>query len=527
MRMLKRRLVVAAVAVACVGVSYGVVRYVRHLARAVPTGRIEKMIHLQHLVETTPTAASHRQLADMYVDVTQYERGSENYARASDIYRAKGDVNAAYAIGRLAERYHSTGDIYFHRRPEMESVSKFYTGSRLEPIYGCYTGAFIDHEDSISGTYRDEYGAWRRDITAFNHLVGSKQAIYFIYQGYGREFPKKFVRHLNDSGASAQIAFEPTDLDDVKNDAYLQGWAKAAKESKTPIFLRFASEMNGDWTPYHNNPELYIAKFQLVASVMHKLAPNVAMVWCPFEIPQRLIEPYYPGPAAVDWVGVNIYSVPFNDNDPKRDATWRNPADALKFVYEKYSAKHPIMIAEYAASHKSSLDMVDRPDFAQTKMGQFYASLPRLYPRVKAVCWLSMNAIKHAIPGRQNNDYSLLENNDIRKRYEQLLYAPYFLTAVSRHEPALAGEEILPCKDGQTLSGKVGLSAWVHTYEDRPTVVWKVNGEERVTSDLAGPYKWTLDTTTLTNGPVDIELIVTDSHGKCPIHLTRRCNVLN
>ena len=84
-----------------------------------------------------------------------------------------------------------------------------------------------------------------------------------------------------------------------------------------------------------------------------------------------------------------------------------------------------------------------------------------------------------------------------------------------------------PVEEGQVLKGKVGLSAWVHTYEDRPTVTWKVNGEERVTSTRPGPYKWTLDTTKLVNGPVVIDLVVIDSKGATVIHLTKQCNVLN
>jgi len=499
-----------------------------HIARRfVPAGKAARIGHFERLVAEEPTAANWHALANAYLDTEQYAPASDAYKHSAAVYRERGDLNAANALDRLWERYETVVEPFIHRRAVEKDVRRFYSGARLEPTYGCYTGAFIDHEDSIRGTYRDEYGEWRRDVSAFDHLVGSRQAIFFIYLGYGRSFPEKFVRHVNDNGSAAQIAFEPDDISKVEDDDYLRNWARAARDSHVPIFLRFASEMNGGWTSYHKDPALYIEKFRLVAQVMHEEAPNVAMVWCPFEIPQRFIEPYYPGPEAVDWVGVNIYSVPFNDNDPKRDGEWRNPADALRFIYETYSARHPIMIAEYGASHMSSLDMKDRSEFAEDKIGQLYAALPRLYPRVKAVCWLSMNAIKHAMPGRQLNDYSLLEERPIRKRYEQMLYAPYYLQAVSRGKPATAGEEILPLDSGEVLTGKVGLSAWVKTYEERPTVLWRVNGVETLRSDQPGPYHWTLDTTRLPNGAATIELLVYDAEEREVGHESRTVEVRN
>ena len=156
--------------------------------------------------------------------------------------------------------------------------------------------------------------------------------------------------------------------------------------------------MNGDWTAstYGGNPALYRQKFQLVASVMHSVAPNVALVWCPNEIPEATIPSYFPGDDAVDWVGVNFYSVLYTDGDRARAADWRNPVDALDYVYRTYSPLHPIMVGEWAATHRSVEDSEDRDDFAISKIQQFYSELPLRYPRVKAVNWLSMNTMRYA-----------------------------------------------------------------------------------------------------------------------------------
>ncbi len=487
----------------------------------VPADLQARIAHFAELVKTEPTAANYRLLADSCVQDRNFTRARDAFENAANVYRGKGMTSEGYAEDRLSERYEVQAIPFFQEPTRGNQPPVADTHAKFEPVYGCYSGAFIDHEDSIHGTYRDEYQTWRRDASAFNHLTGIHHAIFFMYLGYGRMFPTKFLTHVNDNGGAAQIAFEPKSLNDVRDDEYLHGFARAAKATRTPIFLRFASEMNGDWVPYNGNPAQYIEKFRLVARIMHAEAPNVAMVWCPFEIPVRTIADYFPGDDAVDWVGLNIYSVPYWDNDPHRTADWRNPADSLRYVYDRYSAKHPIMICEYAASHRSSLDNVDRPDLARTKMGELYAALPRMYPRVKAVCWLSMNAIKHAIPGRQSNDYSLLGDNDVRERYRELVDDPYYLGAVSRGKPAEARAITMPLSNGQVLAGKVPLSAWVKLYEDHPRVVWKVNGQIALDSSLPGPYRWVLDTTKMAAGPAAIELDVFDEQGQSVVTETR------
>jgi len=496
---------------------------VMHARRhAVPKGRLAERSALEHLIEREPTGANYTLLGNMNAELKDYESARHDYLLASVVYTSKGLTAEGYVAKRLAQRY-ETQAIPFIHEPTAEKPQEGL--AKYEPAYGCYTGAFIDHEDSIRGTYRDEYGEWRRDASAFNHFTNTHHAIFFMYLGYGRSFPAAFVRHMNDNGAAAQIALEPAHLSDVRDDAYLHRLAYDARASKTPIFLRFASEMNGDWTPYHGDPELYKEKFRLVARVMHEEAPNVAMVWCPFETPTRLIPDYYPGPESVDWAGINIYSVPYWDNSAKHPASWRNPADQLRYVYGLYATKHPIMICEYAASHRSSLDGALRSEFAQTKMSELYAALPRLYPRVKAVCWLSMNAIKHAVPGRQLNDYSLLGDEGARKRYERLLRDPYFLSKVPRQGHASAPQEALALKDGAIIDRPTSLSAWVKTYDDAPRVTWLVNGEVRVDSTLPGPHRWVLDPKTTVSGPTKIELVVQDAEGRKVADVTRNVTI--
>src|SRR5690606_17176725 len=108
---------------------------------------------------------------------------------------------------------------------------------------------------------------------------------------------------------------------------------------KAPIFLRYASEMNGDWVKYHGDPELYREKFRLVSKVMKERAPNVAMVWCPFSTPVGSIPDYYPGDEWVDWVGVNIYSVTYLNQNLDLPAAHIAPTTHLRYIYENYAER--------------------------------------------------------------------------------------------------------------------------------------------------------------------------------------------
>jgi hypothetical protein len=369
------------------------------------------------------------------------------------LYAKLGDINAAKVLRTYGERYETKIDLFYERPLSSLRAESNYTGARLEPKYGCYLGAFIDREDAIDSGFIGN-GQSHKDPEGFNLATRKHHAVFFTYLSYGRPFPSRWVTVLKERGAAAQIAWEPRSTSQVRDDRYLRDFADACAASQAPIFLRFASEMNGAWTPYHGDPDAYKDMFRRVARVMHQRAPNVAMVWCPADIPEDRIQPYYPGRDAVDWVGVNFYSVIYNDGDSTRLAEWKNPTDAIRYIYNTYSKVHPILVGEWAATHKSVVDGRNRPDVAKNKIAQFYASIPRLFPRLKAVHWLSANTIEHAIPARQLNDFSLLDDSSIAAKYADMVAPGYFLDRVPLQGPGVSPIEYAPLVRGSVESGK-------------------------------------------------------------------------
>ena len=300
-----------------------------------------------------------------------------------------------------------------------------------EPARGCYIGAYIRLDPVVRG-----------DIEAFERLVGKKHATYFRYVGYGQPFPFKWVKRLRDRGYAPHIAWEPNDgLDVVRDDDYLRGWAEAARHAAVPIFLRYASEMNGTWQAWSGDPELYKEKWRLVYRVIHEVAPNVVMIWCPFAMPRATIQQYYPGDEYVDWVGVNIYSVMRHDGDATKIGG-EDPRDLLRYVYELYAAKKPIAVCEYGATHFCKATGQRCSNFAVDAMTKMYRSLAQEFPRVRMINWFSVDAAKS---GLAHNDYALTTDELVLSTYRQLIADDYFLSSVAE-KPVVAARPEKPAE---------------------------------------------------------------------------------
>lgn len=285
-----------------------------------------------------------------------------------------------------------------------------------EPANGCYVGAYVELDDNVAA-----------DIGSFEQLTGRKHATYFRYVGYGQPFPYQWVKELHRKGAVPHIAWEPNEgLGPVKDDDYLHGWAQAAARAGRPIFLRYASEMNGNWMAYSGDPDLYIAKWRLVYRIMHEEAPNVIMIWCPYATPRLTIPEYYPGDEYVDWVGVNLYSVLHADGDPAKPAS-DDPRELLKYVYDKYADRKPIAVCEYAATHYCVATKTECVDFALDNMTRLYQALPSKFPRVRMINWFSVDTEKNRLA---DNNYSVTDNPRVLGAYQKLISGEHFLEKV-------------------------------------------------------------------------------------------------
>ncbi len=403
--------------------------------------------------------------------------------------------------------------LFLTRMPTTPEISKLNTYAKFEPAFGCYLGGYVQFDGTLKSVIRDSDGKTHRDPREFERTVGKPHSMYFFYVGYGHSPQPGWMSWLAAQGKFLHVALEPNDgLDKVKDDAYLKGLADKFAKTKAKVFLRFGSEMNGYWSVYHD-PKKFKEKFRLVHDVMKLRAPNVAMVWCPYAVPTRHIPEYYPGDDAVDWVGVNMYSVTYHDNDLKHPCETEHTSDLLATVYDRYASRKPFMICEFAAAHYAACEKKPRPDFASLKISTLYSSLSRRFPRVKAINYFDSNNLQFTATA--NNDYSVTNDPTVLASYRSAIASPYFLSApLSENKPQTIIPIPMPLRNGESLRGSVELSCYARCPSDILTVRYVLD-EKKLLYSSSSPDRWSFqwNASSVAPGKHRLALLVINSKG--------------
>lgn len=442
----------------------------------------------QKAISISQKASTYRNLAKCYETLGQFQNAATTYYAEAALHKKMGQSQTYLATKQIADNLNSEVDVFVE-------VDKVHTGAlaKYEPASGSYFGAYIEQDPRYEGK-SSQFDSYYKD---FNNIMGKQHSTFFVYHNYGTPFPKELAARVKAAGGALQLATQPLNgLGEVQNDAYLKQFALDAKESGIPIFVRFASEMNGSWVKWNGNPSLYKQKYQLVASVLHTNASNIAMVWSPNSMPADKIHDYYPGDASVDWVGMNIYSNPFNNGQENLSTVNVNPLDYLDTVYDKYTNK-PMMISEFGASHFSETTngkRIDQTKFGQAKMRLFYEGLRLKYPRVKSVHWFSVDTLtsRYVAEGRRLNNFSLTANEAIKNTYKEIIKQDYFLSKVVNGEftsESKTGNGTVNLNNATVRTNStLKIASYVKTYDPFVSkVVYELNGKT-VGQSTAFPY---------------------------------------
>lgn len=452
----------------------------------------------------TNLAITWGKLGDYRASIRQFDQAVEAYDKASYYWTPAGDANAAVVYRSRADRLRSTVRVFFEQDGGA-AANRHYLKAKYEPLIGAYLGAYVEIDPAI-----------RDNFPLFNETTGRKHAAFLTYVDWNVPFPKEFAEKVRKAGGIAQIAWNPMGgLQEVRDDAYVRGFARAAREAGIPIFLRFAGEMNGDWVPWNGDPHLYIEKFRLIHDIMEQEAPNVAMVWTPNDNPVLDIDKYYPGDAYVDWVGVNFYNTYIKNADPKMSGADEDLFDKLRHVYETYSDRKPIQISEFAIVHYDHVLKKDVSEWARKKMRRFYTGLPRMFPRVKALYWFDVDEWQTPNPYssyRKYNDYRLTHDGGVLDTYRELISDGYYLSDYGT-EPVKASVYYQDVTSAGLPAGQARLSAVARIYDPEISQVeYWVNGA-RVARVSTVPYEFSYDFAPLAGETVQLRVVVYDSAG--------------
>ncbi|MDF2668332.1 MAG: copper amine oxidase [Paenibacillus sp.] len=351
--------------------------------------------------------------------VHDYENAVKYYEMENQFWLNDGKDWGANSLER-AHQLRTTIELFasVSANPELEKKYLPASGTLAihEPAYGMYIGLYSERDPAMGNFFNRSQSIYGRD-----------HSMYLAYATYGEEFPARYASNAKAAGSALQVAWQPLQgLDPVKDDAYLREWAKQASQSGIPIFLRFAGEMNGDWTPWAGDPQVFINKFRIIAKVMHELAPNVAMVWSPGDVPRYNMATYYPGDDYVDWVGVSMYTEPYSFGNVQTSMLGSTPIEKLDEIYKLYADRKPVMLSETAVSHHTNTDGVEHTQYALMNMERLYRIMPLKYPRLKAITYFNVNLDLN----ESKNNYSLYKNEQIFKQYKNMIEDPYYIQGV-------------------------------------------------------------------------------------------------
>jgi tetratricopeptide (TPR) repeat protein len=462
--------------------------YYNECEKLVKAGKYSQAIPMaEELVTSNPTAANYRLMAEAYEGAGNYSRAVDAYRKEAGIYRQKGDINAAAVEESKANSLDVEFNLYYTK--PVDEKKTLINLAKGEPVRGCYIGVYIEDDKRILGNFEK-----------FNKYAGKNHSTFYAYLKYGEPFPFAWCREIKRLGAIPHIAWEPDSLDMVKDDEYFRVFAEEAAKLDWPIFMRFASEMNGDWTPYTGNPSLYKEKFKLVHDIFEKRAPKVMMLWTPNSIPQGNIQDYYPGDDCVDWVGVNIYSVHHHGMDLSASAEKEDPTYLLEYVYKMYSSRKPIHVSEYGATHFCKACGRDVTGFGTGKMYQMYGSLLLKFPRVKCIDWFDCDSIHETdYSAGSPNDYSLTDNLDFLNGYRKLIAIDYFLGTLNSDGTAnLPSYIFTPVTENTVLTGQSIITSFVRSWLKKPQINYYIDGVK--VSSGGPPYYLEVSTKTFKPG---------------------------
>jgi hypothetical protein len=193
-----------------------------------------------------------------------------------------------------------------------------------------------------------------KGVDAYTEMTGKQPNLIEYYAAWGDGFDASGVRKAWKEGAMTLMSWEPfdTSVADIaagESDAYVKKYATAVRKLNLPVVIDFADEFNGHWEKWgtkHTTPEQYVAAWRHIhETFIDAGASNVIWAWSPNIInPVKSVklEPYYPGDAYVDWVGLIGYWT--MDEDNAFDSVFGPTIDQIRTFTKK-----PMLLLETAA----------------------------------------------------------------------------------------------------------------------------------------------------------------------------------
>jgi cellulose synthase/poly-beta-1,6-N-acetylglucosamine synthase-like glycosyltransferase/exo-beta-1,3-glucanase (GH17 family) len=233
---------------------------------------------------------------------------------------------------------------------------------------GFYTGIYDPHFDFENNIALIEK---REDQAGFQFPIIST----YLAWGDG-PLPQEKWKQIIQHGAIPMVTWEPwtsgfsaySEIEDVRNnrkvfrhilngyfDWYIDQMAVSLRDLNSPVFLRFAHEMENPMYPWSrsggNTPEEFVAAWKYVHLRFEKLgAHNVSWVWSPWST--EGFDAYFPEGEYiqyVDWIGLTALNYGSASKDMS-SKTFEEIYRPFKSKIEEKEYKIPVMLAEFGST---------------------------------------------------------------------------------------------------------------------------------------------------------------------------------
>jgi hypothetical protein len=246
-----------------------------------------------------------------------------------------------------------------------------------------------------------------RALANYETQIGKGVSLVLWYQSWvegnrPQPFPTAQMEAVREHGTIPVLAWYPqeypTPIDEPQLslakiaggawDGFIRQYAMEVKAWGHPLFLRFASEMNGGWVPYSeshsgNSAGQFVQAWRHVHDIFKSVgATNVTWVWCPnvenaYTTP---LEDLYPGNAYVDWAGLDGY----NWSSDLQNLPWKTFSQIFGETYNHLlnliPRSTPIMIGETGSVEDGGSKPAWISDALTTQ-------LPAKFTHIKALIW--------------------------------------------------------------------------------------------------------------------------------------------
>jgi hypothetical protein len=298
-------------------------------------------------------------------------------------------VAGAAASGSLAITGGAAGS------PPVRTAGGLGFGKPAVPVGGAYFGVDPNFGSGDgAGQRAPEGGTTVGDLAVLQSQIGRTSSIVSFYSGFTQAPPLEGMVAVAAQGSVPMISWHcgapDTAVASGAWDGVVRAAAEAYKSFGRPVFLRWFWEMNLDYGnhPYclgtSSNPQQdYVNAYIRIWKIFQQVgATNVAFVWCPSASPSaHPSTAFYPGPAYVDWIGLDLY-------DRRNYASFASVFGTDYDIYASPAYGKPLMIAETGACGVPTA-CSGGAQFTQAQWAQqLQADLPSQFPYVRALVYV-------------------------------------------------------------------------------------------------------------------------------------------